>query len=167
MKNRRISLRPWAFLCLVGCLLTCMACSEEVTQCPAVGGRFQPLYELRGMIGNPTVAATTCPNGPDPYMVQVDNNITIEKQPNIEVETETIVKGCTVYMQQTIRNRNSGFVMSKVQGSTLEVEGSNQLSGMVTLTRYPDPANPMSQGCMGEYNLTLTRPMNTIGGAAM
>ena len=165
MKNRRISLRPWAIMCLLACSL--VGCSDEPPICPAVAGRFQPLYQLRGQAGNPTVAATTCQFGPDPYMVQVDNNIFIEKQPNIEVETETIVKGCTVYMQQTIRNRNTGYVTAKVQGSTLEVEGSDQLSGMVTLTRYPDPANPASQGCMGEYNLTLVRPMNTLGGAAM
>ena len=163
MKNRRISLRPWAVFCLLGGSL--MGCNEEPPICPAVGGRFQPLYEMAGVAGAPAISTACRP--PDPYMVQVDNNIFIEKQPNFEVETETIVKGCTIFMKQTIRNRSTGYVSSTVEGSTLEVHGSDELSGMVTLTRYPDPTVPMDQGCRSDYILTLVRPTNAVGGAAM
>ena len=156
MKNRRISLRPWAVICLVGSVF--LGCTAEPEVCPGVGGSFQPLYEQR--TGN-------CGAVPTANNVKVDNNITIEKYANVDVETETIVKGCTVYMKQIVRNKTTGRVESMVQGSTLEVQGENQLSGMVTLTRYNvmDVLNPAT--CSGEYNLTLTKSTQIVGGATM
>jgi hypothetical protein len=156
MKNRRISLRPWAVICLVG--IAVPGCTTETKICPGVAGSFQPLYEQRS--GNCGVVAAA-------NNVKVDNNITIENYFNVDVETETIVKGCTVNMKQIVRNKTTGRVESIVQGSTLEVEGANQLSGMVTLTRFNvmDVANPAT--CTGEYNLTLTKSTQVIGGATM
>jgi hypothetical protein len=160
MTNRRISLRPWATLCLSGCLLSSVlvGCNSEPEVCPGVAGSFQPLYEQRS--GNCGIVGTA-------NNVKVENNITIEKYANVDVETETIVKGCTVYLQQIVRNKTTGRVESMVQGSTLEVRDENELSGMVTLTRYnvADVANPAT--CSGEYNLTLTKSTATLGGAAM
>ena len=160
MTNRRISLRPRATLCLAafGCALIGIGCNSVPETCPGVGGSFQPLYEQRS--GNCGIVGTA-------NNVKVENNITIEKYANVDVETETIVKGCTVYMRQIVRNKTTGRVESMVQGSTLEVQDENQLSGMVTLTRYNvmDVANPAT--CSGEYNLTLTKSTATIGGAAM
>ena len=72
------------------------------------------------------------------------------------------MKGCTVYMAQIVRNK-TGSVQSQIQGSTLEVQDENMLSGMVTLTRYNDVGMVM---CSGEYNLQLTKNTMTIGGAA-
>jgi len=156
MKNRRISLRPWAVICLVGS--ASLGCNTVPEVCPGVGGSFQPLYEQR--TGN-------CGAVPTANNVKVDNNITIEKYANVDVETETIVKGCTVYMKQIVRNKTTGRVESMVQGSTLEVQGENQLFGMVTLTRYNvmDVLNPAT--CSGEYNLTLTKSTQIVGGATM
>ena len=152
MINRRISLRPWAVLCLVGSAL--VGCSSPPPSCPGVAGRFQPLYEMRS--GNCGVFGTA-------NTVQVEDNISIEKFANVDVETETVVKGCTVFMKQTIRDKNTGVVQQVVQGSTLEVQDENQLSGMVTLTRYQSDG---MMTCSGEYNLLLTKNTMTIGGAA-
>lgn len=151
MINRRISLRPWAACCLLGSVL--LACNSEPPKCPGVGGRFQALYEVRSGNCGPVTTAN---------MVAVDDNITIEKFANVDVETETIVKGCTVYMAQIVRNK-TGSVQSQIQGSTLEVQDENQLQGMVTLTRYNEVGAVM---CSGEYNLLLTKNTMTIGGAA-
>jgi len=168
MKNRRISLRPWAVICLVGSALS--GCTATPEPCPGVGGSFQPLYEQRAGAARVTTSGELLP--PCGVVaaannVNVDNNITIENYFNVDVETETIVKGCTVYMKQIVRNKTTGRVESMVQGSTLEVQGENQLSGMVTLTKYDvmDVMNPPT--CSGEYNLTLTKSMQTIGGATM
>ena len=158
MKNRRISLRPWAVICLVGGVLG--GCGTDPQVCPGVAGNFQPLYEQRS--GNCGVVAAA-------NNVKVDDNITIENYANVKVETETIVKGCTVYMKQIIRNQTTGKVEQEVQGATLHVRGENELSGMVTLTRYNvnDVANPPPPSCSGEYNLTLTKSTQIIGGATM
>jgi hypothetical protein len=155
MKNRRISLRPWAVICLVGTALG--GCTSEPPVCPGVAGSFQPLYEQR--TGN-------CGAVPVANSVKVDNNITIEKYANVDVETETIVKGCTVYMTQIVREKMTGRAVSMVKGSTLEVQGEDQLSGMVTLTRWDNAADP-APSCSGEYNLTLTKSTQTLGGATM
>jgi hypothetical protein len=153
MTNRRISVRPWAVLCLMASTL--LACNSEPPICPGVAGRFEALYQMRSGTCGPVTSANT---------VQVEDNITIEKFANVDVETETIVKGCTVYMAQTVRNKSTGSVQSKIQGSTLEVHDENQLSGMVTLTRWDAGGQLM---CSGEYDLLLRKNTVTLGGAAM
>ena len=154
MTNRRISVRPWAVLCLLGSTL--FACSSAPPACPGVDGSFQALYQPRSGNCGPVSSA---------HLVKVEDNITIEKYANVDVETETIVKGCTVYMKQIERNKQTGAVQSQVQGSTLEVQDENQLNGMVTLTRWDVATGAIM--CSGEYNLLLTKNTATLGGASM
>jgi hypothetical protein len=154
MTNRRISVRPGAVLCLLGSTL--LACNSAPPACPGVDGSFQALYQPRSGNCGPISSA---------HLVKVEDNITIEKYANVDVETETIVKGCTVYMKQIERNKQTGAVQSQVQGSTLEVQDENQLNGMVTLTRWDVATGAIM--CSGEYNLLLTKNTATLGGASM
>jgi len=149
----RISLARCVVLCLFASLF--IGCTEDVSSCPGVEGKFQAYYEPRtGTCG--VVGATN--------MVPFDNNTTIQKFANVEVETRTILRGCTAWMEQTVRNKLSGLVESKIQGSTIGVEDSDKLSGMVTMTRWDAAGQVM---CSGEYNAVFTKMPLIVGGAAM
>lgn len=122
--------------------------------CGIARGRYQALYEPRS--GN--CGAITSAN-----MVAIDDNITIEKYANVDVETETIVRGCSVYFAQIVRDKTTGNVQTQIQGSTLDVDEDGNVSGSVTVTRFSDGGQVM---CTGEYLARLTKSSSVIGGAA-
>lgn len=149
----RISLGPSAVLLLLASLF--IGCTEELGTCPAVAGKFQATYQIRsGTCGD--VGATN--------MVPFDNNTTIDKFANIEVETRTILRGCTAWMEQTVRNKVTTLLEQRIQGSTIGVEDSDKLTGMVTFTRWDAAGQVM---CSGEYNAVFTKMPLLVGGAAM
>jgi len=150
-KSRISALRLWT--CLVAPLAV-MACNSPPKSCPAIGGTYQPLYTVRSGTCGPLTNANN---------IKVENNILIEKFANVDVETETIVMGCWLNMTQIVRDK-MGAPQQRIDGSSLDVQSADLLSGMVTLTRY-DAAGGVS--CYGEYDAQLMKPTTTIGGAAV
>jgi hypothetical protein len=133
-------------------------CSPEPKMCGAVKGNYQALYTP--MTGN-------CGPVVNPHRVPFDGgnngvNTIIQKFANADVVTEIVMMGCTARMTQTVQH--SGAVMSKIDGSPINIEDENELRGMVTLTRY-DGMGGVS--CIGTYDATFTlNSTATIAAAA-
>jgi hypothetical protein len=123
--------------------------------CPAPSGTYEPLFVQR----SGTCGAVTTSN-----RVPIDNTITIQKFATTDVETETIIENCTLFLQQVVRDKATGRVMSVVQGSTLEIGTDGAISGVVTLTEFHTESEAAS--CSGEYQLELRKAAKPLGGAA-
>lgn len=134
-------------------LVGAVACGSEDGICPAVMGTYEPLYAVR---------SGTCGPFNDANNVPIENDIQIQKFANVDVETETIVMGCSLKMTQIVRDK-MGVPQKKIDGSALDVESSNKVAGMITLTRYDAAGTPV---CHGEYDAMLQKNTTTLGGAA-
>ena len=129
-----------------------MACGGDEGLCPKVTGVYEPLYVAR---------SGTCGPEPEAFYVPIENDIQIMKFANVDVETETIVMGCSLKMTQIVRNK-MGIPEKRIDGSALDVQSSNKVEGMITLTRYDAAGVPV---CWGEYDAMLQKNTNTLGGA--
>jgi hypothetical protein len=129
-----------------------VACGGDDGICPKVGGVYEPLYVAR---------SGTCGPLNDANYVPIENDIQIQKFANVDVETETIVMGCSIKMTQIVRDK-MGVPQKRIDGSALDVQSSNKVEGMITLTRYDTVGNPV---CWGEYDAMLQRNTDTLGGA--
>jgi hypothetical protein len=129
-----------------------MACGGDEGICPRVAGVYEPLYVAR---------SGTCGPLNDANYVPIQNDIQIQKFANVDVETETIVMGCSLKMTQIVRDK-MGIPQKRIDGSALDVQSSNKVEGMITLTRYDALGNPV---CWGEYDAMLEKNTNTLGGA--
>ena len=140
----------WAGLVLV--VASAAGCKTEEGTCPAIGGTYEPLYTFR---------SGTCGALDDANYVPIQNDIQIQKFANVDVETETIVMGCSLNLTQIVRDK-MGTPQKRIYGNSLDVKSSNRVAGMVTLTRY-DAAGQMV--CAGEYDAMLSRNTTQLGGA--
>jgi hypothetical protein len=123
--------------------------------CPAPSGTYDPLFVER----NGTCGAVATSN-----RVPIDNAFTIQKFATMDVETETIIVNCTLFLKQTVRDKATGRVVSVIQGSTLDIGPDGAISGMVTLTQFHTESDAPS--CSGEYQLELRKAGRPLGGAA-
>lgn len=120
--------------------------------CEIPWGVYEPLYTERS--GN-------CGALNDANDITVGNDIQIQKFANVDIETETIVEGCTVQLVQIVRDKQ-GVPQKKLRG-TLSLEADDTLSGEVMLTRYDSNGTAI---CEGTYGAELRRSSTTLGGAA-
>ena len=134
---------------------TAAGCGQEDGTCPAVAGVYQPLYQVRSGTCGPVASDQV-------NYVPIMNDIQIQKFANVDVETETIVMGCSLNMTQIVRTK-TGLPTQQIYGNALDVRNSNLVSGMITLTRYDDAGN---MACSGEYDAMLQKNTTTLGGAA-
>ena len=131
-----------------------VGCGASDGTCASIGGVYQPLYVAR--------AGGTCGPLNDANNVPIHNDIQIQKFANVDVETETIVMGCSLNLTQIVRDK-MGVPQKHIYGNSLDVENSNKVAGMVTLTRYDAAGQPV---CAGEYDAVLEKSTTTLGGAA-
>ena len=137
----------------IGVLLVVAAgCGASDESCPSIGGVYQPLY---------TVRSGACGPLDDVNNVPIMNDIQIQKFANVDVETETIVMGCSMNMTQIVRDK-MGTPQKRIYGNSLDVRNSNLVQGMITLTRYDATGQPM---CTGEYDAMLQKNTTVVGGA--
>jgi hypothetical protein len=144
--------RYWIRAGWLGLLLVGAGCGADDGLCPAVKGVYEPLYVAR---------SGTCGPLTDANHVPIENDTQIQKFANVDVETETIVMGCRLNMTQTVRDK-MGIPQKQIVGAALDVQSSNQVAGMVTLTRYDAAGTPV---CWGEYDAKLQKDTTTLGGA--
>jgi hypothetical protein len=112
--------------------------------CPEPSGAYEAQLEQRtGTCGE------VAPANPVPVK---DETITIQKFADRDVETETNVKGCTLFLRQLVRDK-TGQAVSMVEGSALEIDSDGSISGVVTLTQF-DSASQSAQ-CSGDYQIEL------------
>lgn len=130
-----------------------VACGGGDGRCPAVEGVYEPLYIIR---------SGTCGELTDANNVLIQDDIQIQKFANVDVETETIVMGCSIKLIQIVRDK-MGVPQKKIDGASLDVENANKVAGMVTLTRFDAAGAPI---CYGEYDAMLQKNTTTLGGAA-
>ena len=121
--------------------------------CPMIQGAFQPTY---------TMLNGTCGPWTNGNIVRFENNILIEKYADVDVETETIVMGCSVSLVQIVRDK-MGAPQQRIVGPSLEVHDANLVTGTVTQTRYDAQG---AQVCTGDYDAMLVKSSLTLGGAA-
>ena len=120
--------------------------------CAVPHGVFEPLY---------TPLSGTCGPLDDANYVPMEDDTQIQKFANVDVETETIVMGCSVALVQIVRDK-AGVPQKRITG-TLQFEPPSTLSGEVTLARFDQNGVAV---CTGTYDATLTRNTTTLGGAA-
>ena len=129
------------------------ACTGDDGRCPTVEGVYEPLYTIR---------SGTCGELTDANNVLIYDDIQIQKFASVDVETETIVMGCSLKLIQIVRDK-MGVPQKKIDGPALDVRAADKVAGMVTLTRFDAAGAPI---CYGEYDAMLQKDTNTIGGAA-
>lgn len=140
---------------LVGAVLAfaCVAlasCSPSDEACDPVAGTYQPLYVP--MTGN-------C--GPiSPIRVPLDGGAGgvrthQEMQFDRMVTTMVVHKGCSLRVTQEVSLY--GVLESRLNGEDIAVHNSNELSGMVSFTRFTN-GMPQTELCEGMYNATFRRP---------
>jgi hypothetical protein len=136
-------------------------CTAELPTCDSVDGRFNASY---------TPLTGNCGPISNPFQVPFEGgssgvNTVVEMLGNAEVETELVMKGCTVSMKQTVRNRPQvdlpPSTASRVEGPQLDVLSSDEIAGHVTYVRYASGADP---GCSGVYDASFTKRSIPLGG---
>jgi hypothetical protein len=141
---------------LAALALLLASCGAEEIKCSQVGGFYEPLY---------TPVQGTCGPIANPYRVPFDGgqggvNTDIRMFSNARVTTEIVMKGCSLRMTQTVDVM--GTVQSKIDGETINIQNADELTGMVTMTRWDNGV----VACSGVYNARFTKNSVTIGGAA-
>jgi len=123
---------------------------KNIEKCPAVSGRFEPLYEqLSG----------DCGPLQSPAVIPVHGGVSVEDRVGISIETHTEQHGCSFWFQQRTRSKTTGLVEQEIAGATLTVESENQLVGLVTLERRDEQQVLL---CTGEYHAVLVK-MRDLG----
>jgi hypothetical protein len=121
--------------------------------CEVALGTYEALY-----------AALSGGCGPiaDANRVPVEDSIFIERFATMDVETETVVDGCSVELTQMVRDK-MGVPQSKVSGTLRPGSRLDDptLRGEVILERYEDG----DLACQGTYSAVLRRNTMTLGGA--
>lgn len=93
--------------------------------CPVKHGRYVvSLTQVDGACEAPQIVS-----------VPIDDNITIEKFIDTDVETETVISGCSVRLNRTERDKAEGIVRSTMTG-TLTAHEEGQLAGTVSVTFF-------------------------------
>ena len=121
--------------------------------CSGALGRYKAAFEQR---------SGDCGDLALDRAIKVDNSILIEKFPEVDIETETIVKGCALFFHQTERNRSNGLVLTSLQANQLEFDGGETIAGAATLMRFDERGLP---ACKGEYDATFTNQHVVVGDA--
>jgi hypothetical protein len=116
--------------------------------CEQARGIFEPLY---------TRLSGECGNLDDANNVRLEGDIQIEKFANVDVETETVIDGCSVSLVQIVRDK-VGVPQKRIAG-TLQIDSPTRLAGQVTLTRHDTNGVPV---CFGTYDAVLAK--NTVVG---
>ena len=120
--------------------------------CDIPQGVYEPLYTTR---------SGTCGALNDANNVSLFDDIQVQKFANVDVETETIVDGCTVHLVQIVRDKD-GVPQKKIVGA-VSLQADDSLSGEVMLTRYDSNGTAI---CEGTYAAELSRNTTTLGGAS-
>ena len=142
---------------LIVAVLAATGCSTPPANCGAVSGSYQALYTPLG--GN-------CGPVQNPHRVPFDGGqngvqTTIQMFANGDVVTEIVMMGCTARMTQIVEE--PGGASSRIDGSPIDIEDANQLTGQVTLARYDGMGTLM---CQGTYDATFTKNASTVASAA-
>jgi hypothetical protein len=157
----RQSLRAMLVVLGIAALLGCQAIDDGAgderagagsgvhAACPVKHGRY-------GVVLTPV--GDGC-EPPDFASVQVDDNITIEKFLKVDVETETVIDGCLVFLSRTERDKATGVVSSTLQG-TLSAQRDSQLGGTVNITLF-DASGALR--CQGAFDADLTASTTVTG----
>jgi hypothetical protein len=126
----------------------------DATECMSPGGQYLASFTERS--GNCGALGSDRP-------FSLDNNITIEKFADVDVETESVVMSCSLLFKQLVRNKTTGVVAAHLHGPELAIEPDGSISGAVSLRRF-DERGAMT--CSGEYDAIFEKSSSTIGAAA-
>jgi hypothetical protein len=86
----------------------------------------------------------------------------VESFLEFEVETQAILNGCSMFLAQIVRDRDSDQIQVVVDGSQLMAEDSDTIAGRVNAMRF-SALGMMT--CSGEYDARLERAVVVSGPA--
>jgi len=137
-----------AVLAVAGVALASCSPSDEV--CDPVAGTYQPLYmQMTGNCG--PINAIRVPLDGGAGGVRTHQEMQFDRM----ITTMVVHKGCSLRVTQEVSLY--GVLESRLNGEDIAVHNSNELSGMVSFTRFTNGV-PQSEICAGMYNATFRRP---------
>jgi hypothetical protein len=134
-------------------------CQSEDEACPRVTGFFEAQYAWVDGNCSPTF---------DPLPVDFsagEGGVTHSTmyRVNDKIETEVIMKGCTLRMSQSLIDREDTR-LADIEGESLVIESASELSGVVYRREYDNQGQTV---CQGIYDALYTKNTVTIAAAAL
>jgi len=126
------------------------SCAPEDGVCDPIAGTYQPLYiPVSGNCGPITAMRVPLDGGVSGVKMHQETLF------GRDIYTEVVHKGCELRVTQHVYQQ--GVLESIMNGPSLAVHSSKELSGQVSFKRFT-PTAPPQEACVGTYNATFTRP---------